>query len=145
MKLKLSHIGMAVDNASEFTKLFEVLGFKEITDPEPDPIQKVTARFVTVGTKQPIHIELLEPTHEGSPISNFLKKRGGGLHHLCFEVADVEEASNVLKEKGFKMVCPPVECVGYDRSFKRECGETSKIAFFLFANKILIEFLQKGR
>jgi methylmalonyl-CoA epimerase len=134
---------MVVDNVSDLSKLFELLGFREITDPEPDPIQKVTARFVTVGDEQPIHLELLEPTHEDSPISNFLKKRGGGLHHLCFEVANIEEASNKFKERGFKMVCPPVECVGYDKSFGLK--GTTKIAFFLLSDRILIELLEKSQ
>jgi methylmalonyl-CoA/ethylmalonyl-CoA epimerase len=135
---------MVVDNISEFARLFEGLGFKEITDPEPDPIQKVTARFVAVGDEQPIYIELLEPTQEDSPVFNFLKKRGGGLHHLCFEVADIEKTTDELAHKGFKMISKPVECIGYDRSFKDSCGKGTKIAFFLMDN-ILIELLENGR
>jgi methylmalonyl-CoA/ethylmalonyl-CoA epimerase len=140
--LKLSHIGIVVDNVSEFAKLFEILGFKEITDSEPDPVQKVTARFVTVGDELPIHLELLEPTHEDSPISNFLKKRGGGLHHLCFEVDDIERATDDLVRNGFKMVSPPVDCKGYDRTFRLK-GIT-RIAFFMLSDRILIELLKKG-
>jgi len=141
--LKLNHIGIVVDHVFDFARLFEVLGFREITNPERDPIQKVTARFVTVGDVQPIHIELLEPTDENSPIFNFLKKRGGGLHHLCFEVDDIEEAVDELVRQGFKMVSAPVNCVGYDRSFGLK-GIT-KIAFFLLSDRILIELLEKGQ
>ena len=89
-------------------------------------------------------IQLLEPIDECSPVTQFLKKRGGGLHHLCFEVDDIEEITEQLTKRGFSMVREPVECVGYDRSFKRKCTQPSKIAFFLLPNKILIEFLQKG-
>jgi methylmalonyl-CoA/ethylmalonyl-CoA epimerase len=141
--LKLNHIGMVVDNISEFAKLFEVLGLKEITDPEPDSIQKVLACFITAGEGQKIHIELLEPTDESSPISNFLKKRGGGLHHLCFEVDDIEEVMDELVRKGFRMVSAPVNCVGYEKSFGLK-GIT-RIAFFLLSDRILIELLEKGQ
>jgi catechol 2,3-dioxygenase-like lactoylglutathione lyase family enzyme len=90
-----------------------------------------------------VYIELLEPTEEGSPITHFLQK-GGGIHHLCFEVDDIKSLTNALLEKGFQMVCPPVECVGYDRGLQRKCTETTQIAFFLLPNKMLIEFIQKG-
>jgi len=142
--LKLSHIGIVVDDVSEFARLFEVLGFKEITDPEPDPIQKVIARFVTVADEKPIHVELLEPTHEDSPISNFLKKRGGSLHHLCFEVDDIEKATEELVQKGFRMVSVPVACIGYDKSFGLQVRAPTKVTFFLLSDRLLIELLQKG-
>jgi methylmalonyl-CoA/ethylmalonyl-CoA epimerase len=111
---------------------------------EPDPIQKVSASFVTAGDGQDVYIELLEPTDDSSPVTEFLKSRGGGLHHICFEIDDIEEVVDQLTKKGLRMVCEPVECVGYDRSFKREGTQPTKIAFFLLPNKILIEFLQKG-
>ena len=144
MTVRLNHIGLVVPNISEFAKVFRTLGLSEMTQPEPDPIQRVAASFIAVGDGQDVYIELLEPTDDSSPITNFLKKTGGGLHHLCFEVDDIEGVGSELVKKGFKMVCPPVECVSYDRSFKRECTQPSKIAFFLLANKILIELLQKG-
>lgn len=144
MKVRLSHIGLVVQSISEYSDMFRLLGLNKITKPEPDPIQKVLASFVTAGEDQKIHIELLEPTDENSPISNFLKKRGGGLHHLCFEVDDIKKTADELLRKGFRMVSEPVECIGYDRSFKDTCGKGTKIAFFLISDKILIEFLQRG-
>lgn len=138
---RLHHIGLVIPSISEFAEIFHSLGFNEMTHPEPDPIQKVSASFVTVG--QEAYIELLEPLGDDSPITNFLKKTGGGLHHLCFEVGDINTMANRLVQKGFQMVCPPVVCPGFDRSFKWECTQPSRIAFFL-ANKILIELFQKG-
>jgi len=143
MAFRLDHIGLVVKSLSESAEMFRLLGFHEITQPEPDPIQKVSACFVNLRNGQGVYIELLEPTEESSPITNFLK-RGGGLHHLCFEVDNIEALSNVLRENEFKIVCPPVDCVGYDRSFGRECTEVSRIAFFLLPNRTLIEFIQKG-
>jgi methylmalonyl-CoA/ethylmalonyl-CoA epimerase len=144
MRLRLHHIGLVVPSISEFAGIFRILGFNEMTQPEPDPIQRVLASYIAVGKGQDIYIELLEPLGDDSPITNFLKKKGGGLHHLCFKVDDIEGIGNELVKKGFEMVCPPVECVGHDRSFKRECTQTSRIAFVLSANKILIELLQEG-
>lgn len=144
MRLRLNHIGLVTQSIADFAEIFRILGLDEMTQPEPDPIQKVSACFVTAGDGQDVYIELLEPIDAHSPIMNFLKKRGGGLHHLCFEVDDIEGIANELVQKGFQMVSPPVECVGYDRSFKREWTQVSKVAFFLLSNKILIELLQKG-
>jgi methylmalonyl-CoA/ethylmalonyl-CoA epimerase len=145
MKFKLNHIGLVVPNILEFIDLLKTLGPSEITQPETDPIQKVAASFITAGNKQDIYIELIEPLGDNSPITNFLKERGAGLHHLCFEVDNIEKVGNELIEKGFEMVCPPVDCVGYDRSFKLKYTQPTKIAFFLLSNKILIELLQKGK
>jgi methylmalonyl-CoA epimerase len=92
-----------------------------------------------------VHIELLEPTDTQSPIAKFLGKKGGGLHHLCFEVDDIDAATRDLEQKGFKVVSEPVECIGYNRSFNlgKECS--TRIAFLMISNKLLIELLQKGR
>ena len=144
MAMKLNHIGLVFPNISDIAEIFRALGLTEMTPPEPDPIQGVSASFVPLGDGQDVYIELLEPIDDRSPVTQFLKKRGGGLHHICFEVDDIEGVTEQLTKRGFSMVREPVECVGYDRSFKRKCTQPSKIAFFLLPNKILIEFLQKG-
>lgn len=144
MVLRLNHIGLVFRKISGAAEIFRALGLGEMTQPEPDPIQKVSASFMAVEDGQDVYIELLEPTEASSPVAKFLEKTGGGLHHLCFEVDDIEGVTDQLTKKGFTMVCGPVECVGYDRSFHRESAQPSKVAFFLLPNKILIEFLQKG-
>jgi methylmalonyl-CoA/ethylmalonyl-CoA epimerase len=144
LKLKLHHIGLVVPHLSELAEVFRNLGLKQATQPEPDPIQKVTASFIAADKGEGTYIELLEPLSDDSPITNFLKRRGGGLHHLCFEVDNIDRAVDELVAKGFKMVSAPVECVGYDRGFRPGSTQPTKIAFFLLLNKILIELLQKG-
>lgn len=141
MAIKLHCIGLVLQKISDIAEIFRALGFKEMANFEPDPIQKVAASFVTVGDGQDAYIELLEPTEERSPVTGFLKKRGGGLHHRCFEVDDIEEITDRLREKGLRVVYEPVDCMGYDRSFQRRCAHPSRIAFFLLPNKILVEFL----
>jgi len=143
MKAVLNHIGIVVHDVPEVARLLCLLGLKQLTNPEPDPIQKVAACFLAGGDEQDVHIELIEPTDDTSPVAKFLEK-GGGLHHLCFEVDDIEEMTERLKQKGFQVVSPPAECVGYDRSFDLKGSQATKISFLLLPNRLLIELLQRG-
>jgi len=141
MSITLSHIGLVVGNAAEFATLLGALGFEQITRLEPDPIQKVKACFLAAREGKGPHIELLEPDGEDSPIAGFLAKRGGGLHHVCFEVDDIDGAMRELAQKGFQPLSSPVKCIGYDRSFELE---GTRIAFLMMPNKLLVELLQRG-
>lgn len=143
LKAVLNHIGIVVHDILEVAGLLRPLGLKQLTSPEPDPIQKVLACFLATNEQRGIHIELIEPMDDTSPIAKFLEK-GGGLHHLCFEVDDIEEMTSRLEEKGFEVVSPPVECVGYDRSFDLKGSQATRISFLLLPNRLLIELLQKG-
>jgi len=134
VKLRLNHVGLVVSNISKFAELFRALGLDDMTEPQPDPIQMVTASFITAEPNKEVHIELLEPTSENSPIAGFLQKKGEGLHHLCFEVESIDEISKSLLEKGFQMVSPPVKCVGYDSSFWDDGTRETKISFFAWKN-----------
>jgi methylmalonyl-CoA/ethylmalonyl-CoA epimerase len=143
--LRLHHIGLVVPRISTLVQALESLGFHAQTEEEPDPVQLVSARFVALGREQDLYIELLEPDQATSPISQFLSKRGGGLHHLCFQVEDIDTAAEELVREGAQMVCAPVDCVGYDRSFNLECHPATRIAFFLLAGVLLIELLEEGK
>lgn len=142
--IKLDHIGFVVDDIALYSNLFQALGLTGATDPVEHPSQRTSASFINVGREDEIYIEVLEPTHDMSPITNFLKKKGGGLHHLCFEVDDIEDVSKNLVEKGFKMVNPPEDCAAYDKNLKRECNSISKIAFFILGDRLLVELIEKG-
>lgn len=145
MPLKLDHIGFVVEHIDKIKELFETVGLDTGTDAVVNPLQEVSASFVNVGEKDDIFIELLEPTSDSSPISNFLQKKGGGLHHLCFEVDDIEKTTRELNAKGFRMVVPPEDCKAYDENLKRECEDSTRIAFFIISKGILIELIEKGR
>jgi methylmalonyl-CoA/ethylmalonyl-CoA epimerase len=142
--MKLHHIGLVVPESVEVSEALARLGFRAATRQEPDPIQQVSARFVPIGQKQDVYIEILQPEHDTSPISNFLTGRCGGLHHICFQVEDIDAAAEKLIKSGAQMVCEPVDCVGYDRSFGLECRRATRIAFFLLAEVLLIELLEEG-
>jgi methylmalonyl-CoA/ethylmalonyl-CoA epimerase len=145
MASRLNHIGVVVQDVLEIAEELRTLGLKPLTKPEPDPVQKVTACFMGKEGAEEVHIELLEPTEDRSPIAKFLRKKGGGLHHLCFEVDDIDAATRDLEQKGFKVVSEPVECIGYDRSFNLGKACSTRIAFLMTSNKLLIELIQKGR
>lgn len=143
MRFKLDHVGFVVEKIDDFRKLLKVFNPDVVTGPVADPIQKVSASFVRIGGGHDVYVEILEPTADDSPINNFIRKRGGGLHHLCFEVDNIEDATKKLVAEGFKLVTPPVACVGYDENFQRECEMATKIAFFIMADKLLVELIEK--
>jgi methylmalonyl-CoA/ethylmalonyl-CoA epimerase len=98
---KLEHIGIAVADleASEalFTKLLGVSPYKrEVVESE-----NVITSFFQVGD---VKIELLAATHEGSTIDKFIEKKGEGLHHLAFEVDNLEESLTEKANSGFDLI-----------------------------------------
>ena len=102
MKLdKIEHIGIAVKDIGEAAKFYEdVLGCrvsKEMGIPE----RKLRIAFIDVSG---VKLEFLMPTDEESVLAKFIDKRGEGIHHICFEVEDVEGAVAELKEKGVELV-----------------------------------------
>jgi len=144
MKLRLDHIGIVVEKIEDLAHLFRMVGFPEGTTPVPFLPLKVTGSFINAGSDGNVYLEFLEPTDADSSIVNFLQQKGGGLHHLCFEVDDIETASRELVQKGFHMVIPPMECAAYDENLKRTCYKTTKISFFRISDRILIELIEKG-
>lgn len=97
---KIDHIGIAVTSIDEALGVYRALGLAEARR-EDVTGQQVATAFLPVGESQ---IELLESTGEGSPVARFLKKRGPGVHHICFAVEDVKAAIAELQEKGFRLV-----------------------------------------
>ena len=98
---KIDHIAIAVKNlAEEITRYRDVLGL-EFLGTEVVAEQKVTVAFFKVGD---VFIELLEPLSADSPVSAFIEKKGGGLHHLALEVDDIQAAIHRLQEKNVQML-----------------------------------------
>ncbi len=98
---KIDHIAIAVQNLQEeIARYRDVLGL-EFLGTEVVPEQKVTVAFFQVGD---VRIELLEPLSPDSPISAFIEKKGGGLHHLSLEVDDIQATIRQLQEKEVRMI-----------------------------------------
>jgi methylmalonyl-CoA/ethylmalonyl-CoA epimerase len=101
MLKKISHIGVAVESIEEATLFYrDVLGM-EFEGTELVAEQQVKVAFFAVGESR---IELLEPTSEGSPVAKFLAKNGPGVHHIAYEVAELEERLTALKANGVRLI-----------------------------------------
>ena len=102
--MKLHHIGIAVKNIQEsLGDLTQFLSFDSINVPSLIGSQKVNVCFLKTNN---VFIELIEPADENSPISAFTAN-GGGFHHLCFEVDDIQkEIENMVKNGGHIIVKP---------------------------------------
>ena len=90
---RLLHVGVAVPELGPTTELMTSLfGYRVISGPFNDPIQRVTVNFLTTQPTDLAEIELIAPLTEDSPIRATLAKGGGSAYHLCFETADLDEA-----------------------------------------------------
>jgi methylmalonyl-CoA/ethylmalonyl-CoA epimerase len=98
---KLEHIGIAVKNLDESNKLFAKLFGKAHYKIEEVPSEGVRTSFFEVGG---VKIELLEATNTDSPITKFIEKRGEGIHHLAFEVSNIEESIHSYSSNGFTLL-----------------------------------------
>ena len=103
---KLHHIGLVVQNINEsLGEIANFLSFESISLPTIIGSQKVNICFLKTNN---VYIELIEPTEENSPITNFAKE-GGGFHHLCFEVDDIQQEIDRMVKNGAHLVVAPVK------------------------------------
>ena len=98
---KIDHIGIVVADMKEAIKAYKKLLFKEPSCLERHEEAKVDLAFFDVGE---IQVELLAPCAPDSEVSSFLEEKGGGIHHVCFEVEGIEEILEELKKKGMKLI-----------------------------------------
>jgi len=98
---KIHHIGIAVHDLDESLKFYrDILGLHvHALDTVED--QGVRAALLTIGQSE---IELLEPTRPDANMAKFLERKGEGLHHICFQTADVDAELEELKAKGVELV-----------------------------------------
>jgi len=99
--MKIDHIGIATNSIEQMASVYrDALGLS-VTETEEVASQKVRVAMLPVGESR---IELLEATSDDSPISKFLAKRGPGIHHVAFNVADIRAALADLKSKGTRLI-----------------------------------------
>lgn len=112
---KLRHVGVAVPSLGPTTELLSALfGYKVVSGPFDDPIQKVSVNFLATSSNDAAEIELIAPMSEDSPITPMLAKGGGAAYHLCFETTDIEQALVHAKSNGCIIVSPPAPAVAFD-------------------------------
>jgi methylmalonyl-CoA epimerase len=114
LNFKLMHVGVAVSALEPTTELLSALfGYKVVSGPFDDPIQKVTVNFLAKSADDVAEIELIAPLAQDSPIRSMLAKDGGGAYHLCFETSDIDRALAHAKNNGCIVVSPPVPAVAF--------------------------------
>ncbi|CAK0776411.1 Ethylmalonyl-CoA/methylmalonyl-CoA epimerase [Azospirillaceae bacterium] len=99
---RLNHVALVAPDLAKASALYrDTLGAK-VSDPVDVTAHGVTVVFVELPNTK---IELLHPLSESSPIAGFLKKNPeGGIHHICYEVADILAARDVLKAAGMRVL-----------------------------------------
>lgn len=98
---RIDHIAIVVRNLNNALEFFqETLGL-ELEGISEEPEQHVTVAFLPVGDTE---VELLEPDATDSGVWMYLEKRGEGIHHICFEVTDLDAALARLKEAGVDLI-----------------------------------------
>ena len=130
--LKIEHIGIAVKNIEQSNDLFTKLFGKTPYKLEKVASEGVSTSFFQLGDSK---IELLEATDENSPIAKFIEKKGEGLHHIAFEVADIHAEMKRLQSEGFTLL-----------SEQPKKGADNKLICFLHpkgTNGVLIELCQE--
>ncbi|MEP7079295.1 MAG: methylmalonyl-CoA epimerase [Ginsengibacter sp.] len=130
--MKIEHIGIAVKKLSESIPLFEKLLSTPCYKTEAVESEQVNTAFFQTGDSK---IELLEAYAPGSVINKFIDKKGEALHHLAFEVEDIEKEATRLKGQGFEMI-----------GEKPKKGADNKMVWFLHpksTNGILIELVME--
>ncbi|MGQ9619115.1 MAG: VOC family protein [Candidatus Aminicenantia bacterium] len=124
--MKIDHIAIAVKNIDEAIEKWGL--FLEAT-PEIITIESERVRAFFINEKE-AKIEIISPLGENSPISNFLSKRGEGLHHICIAVENFDELRKRLTERNIQIA---KEGTGYDGKRILFCHPSS-------FNSVLIEF-----
>ena len=99
---RLNHVAIAVRDLAATSRLYrETLG-AHVSEPEPQPEHGVTTVFITLPNTK---IELIAPLGEASPIAKFLERSpDGGIHHVCYEVADIFAARDRLLRAGARVL-----------------------------------------
>lgn len=134
MILKIEHLGIAVNDMKAANALFESLLGTSHYKVEDVASEGVSTSFFKVGDAK---IELLEATNESSPIAKFISKKGEGIHHIAFEVDDILQMMNDLKERGFQLL-----------SDVPKDGADNKLICFLHpksTNGVLVELCQEKK
>lgn len=129
---KIEHIGIAVRNIQESNQLFGKLLGKNYYKEEVVEGEGVKTSFFIIGNTK---IELLEATRDNSPIAKYLDKRGEGIHHIAFDVENIFQEMERLKNEGFEIL-----------NEIPKLGADNKLVVFLHprtTNGVLVELCQE--
>jgi methylmalonyl-CoA/ethylmalonyl-CoA epimerase len=131
---KVEHIGIAVKSLAQSIPLFEKLLNAPCYKTEVVETEKVTTAFFRQGDTK---IELVESNSSDGVVARYIEKKGEGLHHIAFEVADIEKEMDRLKREGFVLL-----------NEKPHEGADNKLVCFLHpkhTNGILVELCMERK
>ena len=130
----LHHIGFVVSSIEEVAPKFAVsLAAPTATEIFEDPLQGVRVLFLSAPSS--VAIELVAPAPNAgsaSPVKSFLN-RGGGLHHLCYEVSNLEQQIAEMRARKCLLLRPPKPAVAFGGR---------RIAWVMTAERLLLEYLE---
>ncbi len=132
MAMKFDHVGVAVKSVQQMLDLYSKLGEFEVRQTEVAGQKAKIVMMKAGGTS----VEFLEPTSEDSSLAKFIRERGEGLHHVAFEVDDIEEKTEELKQKGFRFI--------YDHPAEGKFGSKVNFMHPKSTGGVLVELTQNG-
>lgn len=131
---KIEHLGIAVKDLEKAKSVYESLLGSSCYKVEAVESEGVSTAFFKTGENK---IELLEATNENSAIAKFIAKKGEGIHHVAFDVQDIETEMERLRKEGFTVL-----------NEKPKKGADNKLVCFVHpkdTNGVLIELCQEIR
>lgn len=112
---KINHVAVVVSDVDAALKFWQDAMGIQLSHIEEVPSQKATVAFLPVGESE---VELVKPASPDTGAGKFLAERGGGMHHLCFEVDDIVGMMADLKAKGVRLISDvPDELPGRKMAF----------------------------
>ncbi len=132
MTMKFDHVGVAVKSVDQMLALYCLIGVFDVRQTEV-PGQKAKVALLKAGDTS---VEFLEPTSEDSTLAKFIREKGEGLHHIAFEVDDIEKTTEELKGRGFRFI--------YEKAADGKFGSRVNFMHPKSTGGILVELTQSG-
>ncbi len=133
--MRLHHVGFVVaDISAAMPGFLRSMGATWDSQIFADPNQKVKVAFLSTRPGD-ARVELVEPDGSDSPVLRFLNEKGGGLHHACYEVRDLEQELIAFRSRGSLIAKRPKPAVAF---------QGRRIAWVLTPEKFLIELLEES-
>jgi len=133
MKMKFDHVGVAVKSVDQMVAIYGRIGDFQVRQTEV-PGQKAKIAMLRAGETS---VEFLEPTSEDSTLAKFIREKGEGLHHIAFEVEDIEKSTEELKARGFRFI--------YDRPADGKFGSRVNFIHPKSTGGVLVELTQNTK